>query len=470
MNAPLFNKLNMYKDSGIYPFHMPGHKMGRGIDMKDAFAMDITEIDGFDNLHHAEGIIEDAQKMCAKTFGADKSFFLVNGSSCGIIAAIMSVCGDGDKLIVARNCHKSVMDALVLSGAQPRYVMPEVVDDFNIFGAVSAENIENVCNDNPEAKAVIIVSPTFEGIVSDIASIAEVLKKKNMLLIVDAAHGPHMRFNKFFPKTAIECGADIVIESLHKTLPCPTQTSVLHTSGNKVNMERLKKCLAMTQSSSPSYIFMAAIDKCRDYLDNEGKADFESYVNRIKNFREGVKEIKNLRLLDSNIVGRNNIYDYDLGKLVIFSDSINCIEIGDVLRKKYKIELEMSCPTHCLALTSVSDTEEGFEGLKNAIIEIDKNLDMVEKRENVSFVFPKPKVMVSPRIAFNAQKVDVDLKDSVGKISAEYVIPYPPGIPLVSPGEEITNKIVSIINKYIESNVNIIGMKNSSLEKILVLM
>jgi len=375
MSAPLFDKLNTYKDSGVYPFHMPGHKMGRGIDMKDAFAMDITEIDGFDNLHHTEGVIKEAQKMCAKTFGAEESFFLVNGSSCGIIASIMSICSDGDKLITGRNCHKSVMDALVLSGAQPRYVMPEVVEGFNVFGVVSARSIENVCNENPEAKAVIIVSPTFEGVVSDIASIAEVVHKKNMVLIVDEAHGPHMHFNSFFPKAAIECGADIVIESLHKTLPCPTQASVLHTAGTMVNMERLKKYLAIMQSSSPSYIFMAAMDKCRDYLDNEGKADFESYVKRIKVFREGVKGLKNLRLMNSHIVGKNGIFDYDMGKLVIFSDSINCIEIGDILRKKYKIELEMSCPTHFLAMTSVCDTDEGFERLRNAIIEIDKNLE-----------------------------------------------------------------------------------------------
>lgn len=469
MNAPLFNKLNTYKDSGVYPFHMPGHKMGRGIDLKDAFAMDITEIHGFDNLHYPQGVIEEAQRMCAKTFGAEESFFLVNGSSCGIIAAIMSACGDGDKLIAARNSHKSVMDALVLSGAQPSYVMPEVVEGFNIFGAVSVNTIEEACNENPDAKAVIIVSPTYEGVVSDIAGIAEVVHKKNMVLIVDSAHGSHMHFNSFFPKTAIDCGADIVIESLHKTLPCPTQASVLHISRNRVNGERLKKCLTMVQSSSPSYIFMAAIDWCRNYLDNQGKADFEMYVRRLNKFREEVKELKNLKIIDRGIVGKNNVFDYDLGKLVFFSDSINCIEIGDILRKKYKIELEMVGSTHFIALTSVSDTQEGFDRLKNAIIDIDKNLDTMEKRENLSYMFPKPVVKVSPRMAFCTKSLDVYLKDSIGEISADYVIPYPPGIPLISPGEKITKKIVNILDKYIDSNVNIIGMKNSSLEKIAVL-
>ncbi|MDD3570065.1 MAG: aminotransferase class V-fold PLP-dependent enzyme [Lachnospiraceae bacterium] len=470
MNAPLFEKLNTYKDSDVYPFHMPGHKMGRGIDIKDVFAMDITEIDGFDNLHHAEGVIDEAQKMCAKTFGAEESFFIVNGSSSGIIAAIMSICGDGEKIIIARNSHKSVMDGLVLSGANPSYVMPEIVEEYNVFGAVSTEEVEKVCNENPEAKAVIIVSPTFEGIVSDIDSIANIVHQRNMLLIVDSAHGPHMHFNSYFPKTAIECGADIVIESLHKTLPCPTQASVLHISGTRVNRERLKKCLAMVQTSSPSYIFMAAIDKCRDYLDNQGKTDFESYVIRLKKFREDTKELKNLRLMDDSIVGKNNVFDYDLGKLVFFSDSINCIEIGDILRKKYKIELEMSCPTHCIAMTSVSDTQDGFDRLRNAIIDIDKTLDTIEKRKNVSFVFPKPVVKVSPRIAFYSKSTDVCLKDSIGEISAEYVIPYPPGIPLISPGEKITAQIVNTLDKYINDNVNIIGMKNSLLEKISVLM
>lgn len=469
MNAPLFDKLNTYKDSDVYPFHMPGHKMGRGIDLKNAFAMDITEIEGFDNLHNPEGIIDDAQKLCAKTFGAEESFFLVNGSSCGIIAAIMSTCGDGEKLISARNSHKSVMDALVFSGAYPAYVMPEIIDGFNVFGAVTAKAVEEVCNENPDAKAVIIVSPTYEGIVSNIESIATIVHQKNMLLIVDSAHGSHMHFNNFFPKTAIECGADIVIESLHKTLPCPTQASVVHISGNRVNREKLKKCLTMVQSSSPSYIFMAAIDKCRDYLDNQGKSDFEIYVNRLKKFREEVKELKNLRLMDRSIVNKNEVFDYDLGKLVFFSDSINCIEIGDILRKKYKIELEMSCPTHCIALTSVSDTQEGFDRLRNAIIDIDENLDTTGKRKNVSFILPKPVVKVSPRIAFYTKSIDVYLKDSEGEISADYVIPYPPGIPLISPGEKITKRLIKILDKYIDDNVNIIGMKNSSLEKISVL-
>ena len=289
MNAPLFDKLNTYKDSGVYPFHMPGHKMGRGIPLQDAFAMDITEIHGFDNLHQADGIIAEAQKMCAKTFGARESFFLVNGSSCGIIAAIMSTCSDQEPLIVARNSHKSVMDGFVMSGAQPNYVMPQAVEGFDIFGAVSADSIEKACSQHPNAKAVMIVSPTYEGIVSDVERIAAVVHEKNMILIVDAAHGSHMHFHSFFPKTAIECGADIVIESLHKTLPCPTQASVLHVSGQRVDTERLKKCLAMVQTSSPSYVLMASIDWCRAYLDSDGRADFEIYVRHIKEFRQHFK-------------------------------------------------------------------------------------------------------------------------------------------------------------------------------------
>lgn len=469
MSAPLFEKLNTYKTRDIYPFHMPGHKMGRGMDMEDVFAMDITEIQGFDNLHHAHGVIDVAQRLCAKTFGAEESFFLVNGSSCGVIASIMSICSDGEKLIVERNSHKSVMDALVFSGAQPCYVMPENVDGFHFFGAVSVHSIEQACLEHPQAKGIIIVSPTYEGIVSDIKRIADVVHEKNMILIVDSAHGSHMHFNGFFPKTAIECGADLVIESLHKTLPCPTQASVLHVSGSRVNRERLKQCLAMVQSSSPSYILMAAIDQCRDYLDNKGKDDFETYVSRLKIFREELKGLRYLKLMDDSIVGKNNVFDYDLGKLVLFSDGMNGDEIGDILREKYKIELEMTCPTHCIAMTSVSDTPEGFNRLKNALINIDYHLGTISKKKQLQFVYPKPEVVVSPRVAFFTKSFDVDLMDSVGEISAEFVIPYPPGIPLISPGEKITRKIVDILNKYMSCNVNIIGMKNSSLEKIGVL-
>ncbi len=470
MAAELYEKLREHSKSHVYPFHMPGHKMGRGMDFENIWGMDITEIDGFDNLHHAEGIILDAQKKCAETFGAEKTYFLVNGSSCGLMAAVFACCKEKDKIIVARNCHKSVFSGLIISGAEPKYVMPENIDGFGIAGGILPETIEKAIEENSDAKAIMIVSPTFEGAVSDIRKIAEIAHKNNMVLIVDEAHGAHFKFNSSFPETALEMGADIVIQSIHKTLPAPTQVSLLHTQGNRFDSVRLETCLAMVQSSSPSYIFMAAADLCREYLDTKGKEDFEKYAQNIEYLRNSIKDLKNFRILDSDITGKYGIKDIDRGKIVLSSENINCIDAADVLAKKYGIILEMSCPGHFAAMTSVSDTIDGYERLIKALKDID-NMDFEKciNRKDM-FLIPKPKVIVSPREAFNRQKTSVDFKDSVGKIAAEFAIPYPPGIPVCTPGEKITEDVINILEKYKAFGGEIIGMKHNNLEKIQILL
>lgn len=469
MGAPLYEKLKQYSQSNVYPFHMPGHKMGRGVQPENLFAIDITEIDGFDNLHKPENVIDKAQKLAAKTFGADETYFLVNGSSGGIIGSILAVCGneEGKPIIIGRNSHKSVFDGLVLSGGSPRYVMPKVYQDCSVFAEVSPEDIEIVCNENPKSGAVIIVSPTYEGIVSDIKRISEIVHRHNMILIVDEAHGAHFSLNDYFPKSAVYLGADIVIQSLHKTLPAPTQTALLHVCGSRVNKQRLRKCLAMTQTSSPSYIFMGMIDKCRDYLDNKGKSDFDIYVENLRSLRNKLGKLKNIKLLDEENVIDSVAFDYDRGKIVVYSNGINCVEIGNML-KKADIELEMCVQTHLIAMTSVSDTEDGFNRLAEALINIDKKIEENENLQN-GFVFPAPKILFTPREAYFKGTKKMLLKDAVGKVSAEFVIPYPPGIPLLSPGEEITEEIMGIIRQFKECNVNVIGIDDLNIEKILVL-
>lgn len=467
MDAPLFNKLNEYRKKEIYPFHMPGHKMGAGIEIEDVFSLDITEIDGFDNLHSAEGVIKEAQSLCAKTFGAKESFFLINGSSCGVTGSILALCSE-KTVIAARNCHKSTFDGFILSGAKPVYIMPEIVDGYNVFGAVSLLEVEKACRENPEAAAVIIVSPTYEGVVSDIKAISKVVHMFNMVLIVDEAHGAHFNFNSYFPQSAVGLGADIVIQSLHKTLPSPTQTALLHVCSHRINTEKLKKCLAMVQSSSPSYLFMGIMDKCRAYLDNEGKKDFEEYSVKVKELRKSLGSLKNLKLMGEEIIGKNNVYDYDKGKIVLFSKGIDCMKIGEVLREKSKIELEMSCPTHFIAMTSVCDTKEGFERFVQAVIEIDNEISGY-KKEEVLFIYPKPQTAFSPREAFNRETEQIKTITAKERVCGEFVIPYPPGIPLVSPGEIISEEVLNIIEVLKRYNVNIIGAENSSLENIKVL-
>ena len=475
MSAPLYDKLKEYSEKRVYPFHMPGHKMGKGIAMENVFSLDITEIHDFDNLHQAGGIIKVAEDLCAKVFGAKESFFLINGSSCGIIGTIMAFCSN-EKVIVGRNCHKSVFDGIMISGAEPVYLMPKVIEGYNILGAIAPESVLTMCKKHSDAKAVIIVSPTYEGVVSDIKEIATIVHKQGMLLIVDEAHGAHFNFSEFFPKSAVELGADIVIQSVHKTLPCPTQTALLHVCGGNLDIARLKKCLSITQSSSPSYILMSAIDKCREYITSSaGKEDFIEYSKNLAWLRQELSSATGFKLLCE---GDKNVFDYDKGKIVLFSQGMNCVEVGNILRREYNIELEMECADYLIAMTSVCDKKEDFEYLAKALHEVSAKEDKgtygdVKEAKNFRIItdtmYPLPQVCVLPKVAFNSESVVCPLKESAGKISAEFVIPYPPGIPVIAHGEKISEEIISILEYFKKYNINMVGIEDITLEKIRVL-
>lgn len=471
MNKYIFDKMKEYSNNPRYPFHMPGHKGGRLCSFSDCYKFDITEIDDFDNLHNAKGMIKNSQERAKYIFGADETFFMVNGSSGGNIAAVLTVCSDGDKIIVARNSHKSVFSGIVLSGAEPVYVYPEIVDKINIVGEILPENIEKAFIENPDAKAVFITSPTYEGFTADIEKIAEITHKYNGILIVDEAHGAHFNFNEYFPKTALLCGADIVIQSVHKTLPSLTQTSLLHVKGNRVNIERLKSALAMVQSSSPSYVLMSSIDKCCDFIVNEGKEKFCEYVNILEKYREKFKSLNNINIIGKEFVGKYGIFDYDNGKLVFFinSNKITPDYINTLLIEKYNIQLEAVGRNHIIAMTSVADSEEGFLKLYNALYEIDNNIydNINEKSGILSYNNIKTIQNISLRKAHFMNKQKINIRNSNGKICGDFIIPYPPGIPILCAGEVITEDIINCILSYIEKGINVIGIDDDFNIKVL---
>lgn len=456
MSADLYK--NLMEKNKKYPFHMPGHK--RNFDFQFNLDMDITEIQNFDNLHNANGIIKEAQNKCAKLFGADETFFLVNGSTGGILSAVMSVVNEGEKIIVARNCHKSVYNALILSGAKPIYVMPNFIEEYGIYTDLNLNSLTECIKNNKDAKAVIITSPTYEGFVSNIEKISNIVHKNNMIFIVDSAHGAHFDFNDYFPKTPIKTGADIIIQSFHKTLPSLTQTAVIHIKGNRVNKDRLKKMLSVFQSSSPSYIFMASLDRCRDFLENESKSIFEIYINRLKKFRKSMKNLKNIELLNYN----NDIYDN--GKLVFYTPFLSGKEFENLLFKRYNIQIEMSGFNHIICMTSICDTEEGFEMLKNALFEIDNLLNKNKMRKTNFIDLNIPEVILTPREAFFKPRKSILFKNSVGKISGEFIIPYPPGVPILVMGEKISDKIIDQTIKFYEKGIDILGLRHNNIEKL----
>ena len=296
-NMDILAKLEEYSKAGYVPMHMPGGK--RNSEFASTSALDITEIDGFDNMHNAEGIIKNASERAARLYGADKTLMLVNGSTAGILSAVCGATRRKGKIIVARNCHVSVYNALIMAQLEPVYVIPEVDQETGIYRGLTLEQIRKCVEANADAQAVIITSPTYEGIVSEVREIAGYLYEKRIPLIVDEAHGAHFKFSGEFPESAVEAGADLVINSIHKTLPALTQTALLHISGNYVDYDKVERFWNIYQTTSPSYILMASIDRCMGIIEEQGNYIFKEYIKKLKNIRENISKLNNITLLTS---------------------------------------------------------------------------------------------------------------------------------------------------------------------------
>lgn len=449
MDKPIYDMLLNIKNSNIYPFHMPGHKRNKLFMPSDILNMDITEVYGADNLHNPKGVIKKSLENLSKVFGADYSFISVNGSSGGIISAILSCCHEGDKIIVPFNCHKSVYSAIILSGAIPIYIKPEYFG-YGIWGEISAENVKKTLMKNTDVKAVVITSPTYEGICSDIKAISDICHEKNIILIVDEAHGAHMVFDNYFPKTALMQGADISIQSLHKTLMAMTQTAVVHIKGNRADKEKLFKCISMTMSTSPSYVFMGNIDYMLNMLSENGEKIFKDYIFKLSEFRCKMKKLKNIFLIEKR--------NLDKSKLTFIMKKGSGIDVSDFLLNEYGIMLEYVSNERFIAMTSPADTKDGFDRLEKGIFEADKKLYNEKETEFVKSDFYSRKYKLNMREAFFGKSVKVDFKESVGKISADFIIPYPPGIPVLTPGEIISKELIQYIYNLKNQNVDIIGI------------
>lgn len=462
MTAPVYDFLENLSKKNPYPFHMPGHKRQKLYEMP-LFDFDITEIDGADNLHKSEGIIKQAQQLMAKTVGAKESFFIVNGSSCAIMASIMSVCREGDKILVARNCHRSVYNGIVLSGAIPVYIYPKVLEN-GLIGAISPKDVEYTLTQYNDIKALVITSPTYEGFCSDIKKIGDMLHEKNIPIIVDEAHGAHFGFYDYFPADALSQGADVVIQSWHKTLPVLTQCSVAHIGSDLVDRDKFFSYISMLQTSSPSYIFMSAIDKCREILENNGSELFKNYTQNLACLRKDLLNLKKIKLIDSEILNKAEITDFDKGKLVFeINSSINGNMLENILIKDYNFQIEMSGLKHIILMTSVMDTMESYEKLSNAMFEINSRLSYNKNTINTDIKAEIAIAKISPKTAFNMSKKNVSLDKAENQICGDFIIPYPPGIPILAPGELISKNDIIKIKKMHDSGIKIIGINNNEI-------
>ena len=368
-----------YSEKDYYPFHMPGHKREFCPEtLKNPYKVDITEIDGFDNLHHAEGILLEAQRRAASLYGASESWYLVNGSTAGILSAVSACTSRGGEILMARNCHKAAYHAAYLRGLKTHYLFPQADRIVGLNGGISPEDVTDMLEMHSGIQAILITSPTYDGVVSDVKKIAEAAHACHVPLIVDEAHGAHFPFSEAFPVSATACGADVVIHSLHKTLPSLTQTALLHRNSERVSADKLRRFLGIYQSSSPSYLFMAGMDACLRLMQGEGRELFDEYTIRLGDCRERLAGLKNLHLLEKGeITGLGFVYDLDESKMVVSTanTSIDGAKLHEILLERYHLQMEMAASQYVIALTSVMDTEEGFARLEKALLEIDKELE-----------------------------------------------------------------------------------------------
>lgn len=464
----MFKELEELGKSDVYPFHMPGHKRQPSKSIFDAaFSFDITEIDGFDNMHHPDGIIKDLQKKMAEFFHAEEAAILVNGSTSGILTAVSASVKRNGKMIIARNSHKSVYNVAYLRNIDLHYVYPEFINEYNMNGAIRPGDIDEAIKANPDADAVMITSPTYEGVVSDVKAIADICHDHGLPLIVDSAHGAHFGLNKSFDEkyntlTAAKY-ADITIISLHKTLPVFTQTAAILMSGDRVDKEKIKEFYSIYQTSSPSYLFMAAIDECLKLIENKGQILFDNLISEISSLRK--MKLKNINIIGDEIKNNRTISGYDASKLCITAKAMNGKELYDILRDKYHLQGEMATSSYCLLMTSIMDSHDAFVRLKNALREIDdlidkKNLHESEvKNTNERNYFKKIQSVLSIQEAVERDSCFYDFEKAAGKIAASWVYAYPPDIPMLVPGELISEEIVEEIIKMYDEGINIIGIK-----------
>ena len=463
----LQDQLKSYCADGPYPMHMPGHKRNLSPGPGLPYDFDVTEVEGTDDLHRADGILKEAMERTGKLYGSRRTWYLTCGSTCGNLAMMYAAIPRGSEVILARNCHKSVFHGAELLGLTVHWLMPEKLPDFGIPGSVRPESVEKMLRQYPRSRAVFLTSPTYEGIGSDIESIAELVHREGKLLLVDEAHGAHFGLfhgsaaGGYFPDSAVQLGADLAVQSAHKTLPSLTQTAWLHLGSDRISEEAVEQGLSVFETSSPSYPLLASLDGCTGLLAKEGPELFGKWEKRIDGIRAKAGEWKNLRILgpEDAEADRKALFSLDFGKLLIrdafFRRSGR--EQEEVLRREERREPEMSCGRNVLLMTSCGDSEEGFERLFHALEHLNAWLgeqksgaaETEKCREEGMPVLSEERQTVplgeAAQRALHGKARKILLEQAEGEISAEYVMAYPPGIPLLIPGERISAEDIRTI-------------------------
>ena len=479
LETPLFDALLKHRNRHPIQFHIPGHKKGKGMDPAfrefvgdNVLSIDLINIAPLDDLHSPKGVIKQAQQLAAEAFGADETFFSVQGTSGAIMTMILTICGPGDKLLVPRNVHKSIMSAIVFAGAIPVFIHPEVDKDFGISHGISAESVERALVANPDAKGVLVINPTYFGFAADLKKIVDITHKRGIPVVVDEAHGVHIHFNDRLPISAMQAGADMAATSVHKLGGSMTQSSILNVKEGLVSSKRVQSVLSMLTTTSTSYPLLASLDTARRQLAIHGEDLIGEAINLAEDARERINKIPHLRCAGKEILKTSATYDMDPTKLLISVKDLGItgFDAEIWLREKANIEIELSDLYNILCLITLGDSKKEVNILINAL----KRMVIAHESEAVviepSVTLPGiPLLAMSPRNAFYAETETIFLSEACGRISAEFVMVYPPGIPIFIPGEIITQGNIDYIQMNLEAGLPVQGPEDDTLKMIHVI-
>lgn len=481
IDTPLFTGLLNHAKKNPIQFHIPGHKKGAGIDPEfrefigeNALSIDLINIGPLDDLHQPKGMIKEAQDLAAKAFGADHTFFSVQGTSGAIMTMVMAVCGPGEKIIVPRNVHKSVMSAIVFSGAVPIFIHPEVDKELGISHGITTDSVEKALKQHPDAKGVLVINPTYFGISADLSQIVEIAHSFNVPVLVDEAHGVHIHFHEELPLSAMQAGADMAATSVHKLGGSMTQSSILNVREGLVNVNRIQGILSMLTTTSTSYLLLASLDVARKRLATEGHLLIEKTIELANQTRNAINEIEYLHCIGPEILGRKATFDYDPTKLIISVKKLNLTgyDVEKWLRQKYNIEVELSDLYNILCIITPGDSEVETGTLLQALKELSEEFkhQAGDSEKEVKVLLPDiPVLAIAPRDAFYSETEIVPFEKSAGRIIAEFIMVYPPGIPIFTPGEIITEDNLAYITKTLEVGLPVQGPEDYELKTLRVI-
>ena len=486
--TPYFQALLDYVDAGVIPFHTPGHKQGIGMDLAfrefvgdNLLAIDLTPMPGIDDLLQPTESLLEAQQLAAEAYGADRSYFLINGSTSGNQCMMMAAVNPGDKMAVPRNAHKSMLGGLVMSGAEPIYMQPVVDEALHMDHCVTPETVEQTLREHPDVKAVYVVTPTYYGVAADIKGIVKVARAAGKLVLVDEAWGPHFHFHPDLPLSATAAKADLVINSTHKMLSAFSQCAMLHQIGPRVRVDRLEGVLKMFLSTSPNLPMVASLDVARKQMAMDGLELLSRTIELAQETRKKLNAIDGVYCFGDELKGRPGIFDLDPTKVTITVKDLGYTgyEASAILRRRYNVQVELADLFNVVALFTIGTSQEAADRLVQGVAELareDRPVDIfspsgiLERRlKTGSYKLPKiPPMRMLPREAFLADTEAVRFKQSKGRICAETISPYPPGIPVISPGEEVTDEIIDYLSLEIKAGVRMQGPFDRELKRIRV--